>query len=150
MMTADALIPRLLAGERPGRPQPTSDQPELPARRPRDGAVDWRQPARSVYNTIRALTRPYPGAFSHVNGRCYRIWEAALLPSGLVTDGHRPGTVLGPVHSPRADACGLAVACDPGAILLLDLEDEDGVTLRGPHLSECPWAGKTWETPDAV
>src|SRR5438093_436529 len=63
------VVPRLLAGERPGRLQPAGDEPLLPRRRPADGRIDWGQPARAIYDFIRALTRPYPGAFSWLAGR---------------------------------------------------------------------------------
>src|SRR6266700_3070083 len=39
------LVPRLLAGEHPGRVQPAGDEPVLPRRRPADGRIDWRQPS---------------------------------------------------------------------------------------------------------
>ena len=143
-MILDAL-PALMSGERPARRQPAIDEPALPARRPEDGVIDWARPAMAVYDTIRALTRPYPGAFSWLTGRRYRIWDAALLPEALTASTQAPGTVLGPVWSPRAEACGLAVACWPGAVLLLELEDDAGAVLRGRRLSECPWTGHAWE-----
>src|SRR5207302_8104694 len=112
------LPPRLLAGERPGRPQPASEHPELPRRRPADGLIDWSRPSREVYDFIRALTRPYPGAFSWLDGTRWTVWQAALLLSGNGTTAPvEPGTVLGPLVSPVAEACGQMVACG---------EEEDG------------------------
>jgi methionyl-tRNA formyltransferase len=137
------LIPRLLAGERPGRPQPVSDDPILPRRRPEHGRIDWSQDARAVYNFIRALTRPYPGAFALLDGRRWRVWQAALFP-GAAPAGAAPGEVLGPVVSPSPDACGLAVACGRGVVILLELEDDDARVLRGPELSSQPWSGKVF------
>ena len=63
------ILPQLLAGERPGRPQERSTEPVLPRRRPADGRITWDCPAASVYDFIRALTRPYPGAFSSLDGK---------------------------------------------------------------------------------
>jgi methionyl-tRNA formyltransferase len=140
------LLPRLLAGEHPGTRQPPDNEPVLPRRRPADGKIDWGTPGRMVYDFIRALTRPYPGAFSHLDGRRWRIWQAALPQIPAVPDAE-PGQCVGPVWSPVDSACGQLVACGdgaPGAVLLLQLEDDDGAILRGRELSDQPWAGKRW------
>ncbi len=139
------VVPRLLAGERPGRPQAPTDEPVLPRRRPADGAIDWRAPDTQVYDFVRALTRPYPGAFGWLEGRRWTVWQAALLPLAATTH-ERPGEILGPMISPVDGACGQLVACGAGAIVLLELEGDDGTVLRGRLLSEQRWAGKTWNT----
>ncbi|MGH7559672.1 MAG: methionyl-tRNA formyltransferase [Gemmatimonadales bacterium] len=136
------LLPRLLAGERPGRPQPPSAEPLLPRRRPADGTIDWSRPAPAVYDFVRALTRPYPGAFSCLDGRRWRIWQAAL-PDGA-NGSREPGSILGPSVSPVDDACGLLVACGEGSVILLEVESPDGEVLRGRALSEQTWAGQRW------
>ena len=142
------ILPQLLAGERPGRPQERSTEPVLPRRRPADGRITWDCPAASVYDFIRALTRPYPGAFSSLDGKQWWIWEAALTPDhGRVGE---PGDVLGPVRSPAPSACGQLVACGSGALILLEVQDDAGTTLRGQTLSEQQWTGKRFETEAAV
>jgi methionyl-tRNA formyltransferase len=140
-----AVLPRLLAGERPCQPQIPTSEPVLPRRRPADGNVDWACPNRVVYDFVRGLTRPYPGAFSRLEGRQWRIWQAALLPAPPPdTPPPPPGAVLGRVVSPVADACGQLVACGQGAVVLLEIEGEDGAVLRGRALSEQHWTGKRW------
>jgi methionyl-tRNA formyltransferase len=142
------VLPRLLAGERPGRPQARGTEPVLPRRRPADGRITWDSAAEQVYDFIRALTRPYPGAFSSLDGKQWWIWEAALLPDrGSVGE---PGEVLGPVLSPTESACGQLVACGSGAVILLDVEDDAGTRLRGQSLSEQQWTGRRFETEAAV
>ena len=106
------------------RRQSDDGSPLLPRRRPEHGLLDWAQPARKVYDFVRALTRPYPGAFSGANGTRTIIWRSALLPvTGRLAE---PGTVLGQMVSDRPDACGLVVACSEGAVVLLEIEDADG------------------------
>ena len=139
------LMPRLLAGERPGRPQPHGDEPVLRRRRPADGRITWDCPAGMVYDFVRALTRPYPGAFSSLDGKQWWIWEAALTPDRGPIAGAAPGEILGPVVSPAQSACGQLVACGSGAVVLLDVEDDTGTRLRGQALSEQPWTGKCWQ-----
>jgi|SRR5882672_9696845 len=137
------LSDRLLAGDRPGVPQPHTADPVLPRRRPDDGLLDWRVPSTRVYDFVRALTRPYPGAFGRLEGRRLKVWQAALPPLGDATVAE-PGTCLGPVVSPEDNACGQLVACGQGAVVILEVEGEDGRVLRGRALSEEPWRGRTW------
>ncbi len=137
------LLPRLCRGERPATHQPAIAGPLLPRRRPADGRIDWGRPAPAVYDFVRALTRPYPGAFSRLDGRRWTVWQAVLLPDGASAAAH-PGRTLGSVVSPMPAACGQAVACATGTVVLLEVEAEDGTVLRGPPLSDQPWAGKVW------
>jgi methionyl-tRNA formyltransferase len=136
------LLPRLLRGERPGRPQPRSEEEVLPRRRPEHGRIDWSQDAPGVYNFIRALTRPYPGAFSSLDKEQWFVWQAALTPAEA-PPGSAPGEVLGPVFSPVPEACGQAVACGRGVVILLEVES-GGRVLRGQELSDQCWHGKVW------
>jgi len=136
---------RLLKGERPGTPQAHTDEPPLPRRRPADGLLDWRGPSNKVYDFVRALTRPYPGAFGRLGGERWTVWQAALPPLAA-SPVAEPGTCLGPVVSPIADACGQLVACGQGAVALLEVESEHGLVLKGHELAAADWQGKSWET----
>lgn len=69
-------LPGLLAGTAPRRPNELARGSYFGGRKPEDGRIDWTQPARRVYNLIRAVAPPYPGAFTDLpGGRC--IIEAA-------------------------------------------------------------------------
>jgi methionyl-tRNA formyltransferase len=137
------VVPRLAAGESVGLEQPHEDEPVLPRRRPRDGVVDWQQSAQQVYDFVRALTRPYPGAFSTLGGQRYLIWNAALVPAQL-SSGMDAGTCVGPIRSPVSEACGWVVACRTGDVLLLELEADDGTVLYGERLAEMSWSAMRW------
>jgi len=137
------LVPRLLADERPGRAQPNNGEPNLPGRRPKDGILNWSLKNAEVYDFVRALTKPYPGAFSWLNGRRWTIWQCALLPKGFSFDA-QPGETVGPIISPVEASCGQAVACGAGAIVLLELEDDNGEALNGRRLSDQDWSGSVW------
>lgn len=137
------LLPRLAIGERPGIAQTHLDEPLLPGRRPEDGKIDWSLGNSDLYNFIRALAQPYPGAFSSLDGKRWKIWQAALLP-GESTANYLPGQVIGAVYSPIAQACGQAVACGTGMIVLLEVEDENGQIVKGSQLSDLEWQGKVW------
>ena len=42
----------------------------------------------------------------------------------------------------------LVVACGAGAVVLLELQADDGTVLRGRELSDQPWTGKRWASED--
>lgn len=135
---------QLSKGVRPGLPQPETTEPLLPGRTPKDGVVDWRRGAPEVYNFIRALTRPYPGAFSTLDEMRWVLWQAALLPGRKFTGA--PGEIVGPMCSSLDGACGQVVACGEGSLVLLEVEDENGRMLRGHRLSEQDWTGRIWDS----
>jgi methionyl-tRNA formyltransferase len=72
----DELAPRLAAGERPARPQQHERATWLAHRRPEDGLIAWDQPAEAIWRQVRAVSRPYPGAFTPVDEGVMKIWRA--------------------------------------------------------------------------
>jgi len=61
-------------------------------RRPEDGRIDWTQSAVEIYNLIRAVANPYPGAYALLeNGEKMIIWWAKPEASRLE---NKPGDVL--------------------------------------------------------
>lgn len=62
----DRQLDNLLRGTPPRHEQDASLISYFGKRTPEDGRIDWDVPARSVFNLVRALTRPYPGAFTEV------------------------------------------------------------------------------------
>jgi methionyl-tRNA formyltransferase len=73
-------LPDILEGSAHGREQDESLATYFGRRRPEDGQIDWSKPARDVYNLVRALTHPFPGAFTFINGKKLFIWGAKPLP----------------------------------------------------------------------
>jgi len=47
-----------------------------PKRTPADGAIHWHDSTRDIYNLVRAVADPYPGAFTETDGEQVFIWEA--------------------------------------------------------------------------
>jgi len=45
-------------------------------RKPEDGRIDWNKSAVQIYNLIRGVTHPYPGAFTELQGEKLIIWSA--------------------------------------------------------------------------
>jgi methionyl-tRNA formyltransferase len=66
----------MLSGERVPRPQTSHGASWCAARTPDDGRIDWQQPAVRIHNFIRAQSRPYPGAFTSLDGNALHIWSS--------------------------------------------------------------------------
>ena len=104
----DRQLAALKAGTAPRRAQDEAAATYFGGRRPEDGRIDWRQPAQRVVDLVRAVAKPYPGAFTERNGRRLMVWRAR--PAG--TAGGRPGEVIS-VNPPR-------VAAGDGAVELIE------------------------------
>lgn len=72
----ESLLPRLLANETPRLVQDHSQASYLAHRRPEDGLIDWSCTADEIDRLIRAVTAPYPGAFTYLRDEKLTVWEA--------------------------------------------------------------------------
>ncbi len=68
--------PRLLDGTAARIPMDLKAGSYFGGRRPEDGRIDWNKSAVEIYNLIRGVTHPYPGAFTELNGEKIIIWSA--------------------------------------------------------------------------
>ena len=59
-------------------PQDNRDATYTRKRGEKDQIIDWDKGTLEIYNLVRALTHPYPGAFTFLNGRKLFIWQAKL------------------------------------------------------------------------
>ena len=76
----DELLPLLREGRAPRTPQDHTQASYFGGRRPADGEIDWTRSATDVRNLVRAVTRPYPGAFSHLGARKVLFWSVTEVP----------------------------------------------------------------------
>jgi methionyl-tRNA formyltransferase len=79
-------------GQVPRTPQDHSQATVFPRRTPEDGLIDWKKPAREVWNLVRAVAVPYPGAFSFVAGEKLVVWKAR--PATMADPRGVPGEIL--------------------------------------------------------
>lgn len=66
----------LCAGRAPRVPQDYDAGSFTCSRTPDDGFIDWTASTLEIYNRIRALAHPYPGAFTFYGGEKLIIWAA--------------------------------------------------------------------------
>jgi methionyl-tRNA formyltransferase len=74
-------LPALLDGTAPRRPQRHDGEAPLPKRTPAMGITNWNRPARAVHDWVRALTEPYPGAFTFLDDTQVMLWSSAVPPA---------------------------------------------------------------------
>jgi len=67
--------PLLRDGTAGRRPMNLSEGSYFGGRKPADGLIDWSKSAVQIYNLVRGVTHPYPGAFTWLNGRKVTIWQ---------------------------------------------------------------------------
>ena len=120
-------LPALLDGTAPRRRQGPSDGEVLPKRTPAMGVTDWARPAGAVHDWVRALTAPYPGAFSLWAGRKVMLWGSEV--GGAQPAGAAPGQVL------DVGAEGVSVATGTAALQVTSVSDPGG-----PAVPAAAWA----------
>lgn len=76
------VLPAVLAGEAPRLPNDLANGSYYGGRKPEDGRIDWSLPAERVYNLVRAVAPPYPGAFTDIGTERFIIARARLAPIG--------------------------------------------------------------------
>jgi methionyl-tRNA formyltransferase len=86
--------PQLCAGTAPRTVQDHARATYFGGRRPADGVIDWARSARQIYDLVRAVTHPYPGAFTTWRGRQLLVWWAKA-DGGAGASPAAPGTVVG-------------------------------------------------------
>lgn len=120
----DGLLPRIVAGTAPRQPQDKALASYFGGRTPADGEIDWTREASTIRDLVRAVTRPYPGAFSHIGNRKCTFWSVREAEG----ENGVPGTVLS--VSP------FLITCGTGAVEVLAGQDNNGITQSGPQLAE--------------
>jgi methionyl-tRNA formyltransferase len=121
----------LLAGTAVETPQDESQATYFSGRKPEDGRICWNQSSVEIFNLIRAVTDPYPGAFTDAGGARLMVWWAETDTPATRGRSGAPGEILS--VSP------LVVATGDGALELTRTE------WRGPEPSPTLRAGGTFD-----
>ena len=109
----DELLPLIKQGQIPRHSQDLKTGSYYGGRRPEDGRIDWNKSATVIYNLIRGVTRPYPGAYALTkNQEKVIIWWAEAQESNK-------STAAGSVETGTQD---VLVQTGKNAIKLLEIE----------------------------
>ena len=76
------------------------------------GKIDWTKNASEIHNLVRALS-PFPGAYTFLEGKTYKIWRAKVVEDDLSA---KPGEIM------RGDAGELLVGTGKGALSILEIQ----------------------------
>jgi methionyl-tRNA formyltransferase len=107
--------PLIASGRAPRFPQDHAAATRFGRRRPADGLIDWGSSAWRIYNLVRAVTHPFPGAFTYWGSRRVFVWEAR--PPRDRRHAGTPGQALG-VNALRS----LDVAAGDGVLEVTHLQ----------------------------
>ena len=104
-------------------------------RLPQDGMIDWQNDRKSIETLIRALGRPYRGAYTYLDGRKMIIWGAHIENAARVFEGGVPGRIAS-----HEKGVGVEVLTGDGPLLLKDVEmdgfqGDPGVIIRSSRVT---------------
>ncbi|MGQ9907270.1 MAG: methionyl-tRNA formyltransferase [Candidatus Flexifilum sp.] len=122
-------LPALINGTAPRIRQEHERATYTCKRLPEDNEIDWSADTGSIYNLIRAVTRPYPGAFTRFDGRKLIVWGARRLEVTPRYVGRIPGRV---VEIRRGE--GVVVLTGDGALLLTTIQVEGDSPARADEI----------------
>lgn len=74
------VLPKIMDGSIEPIKQNEDEATYLLKRTPEDGLIDWKEPVEKIHRLIRAVSKPYPGAFSYFDGKHKIIfWKADYI-----------------------------------------------------------------------
>ncbi|WP_368925877.1 bifunctional UDP-4-amino-4-deoxy-L-arabinose formyltransferase/UDP-glucuronic acid oxidase ArnA [Serratia marcescens] len=118
-------LPKLKNGTATFTKQDESQASYFGRRTAADGEILWRKSAKEINNLVRAVTEPYPGAFSYLGQRKLIVWRSRVLDT---QHDKQPGTVL--------STAPLVIACGEGALEIVAGQNESGLYVQGSRLAQ--------------
>ncbi|MDO9041427.1 MAG: bifunctional UDP-4-amino-4-deoxy-L-arabinose formyltransferase/UDP-glucuronic acid oxidase ArnA [Desulfocapsaceae bacterium] len=119
----EEMLPQIAQGTAPRIAQDKSLASYFGGRKPADGEIDWNKDADDIRNLVRAVTKPYPGAFSFLGNRKVIFWQVETLTENK---GAKPGTVIS--ENP------FVISCGQGAVAIKTGQTEKGLFLSANRL----------------
>ncbi len=87
-------LPAIVEGRAPRLANDIAAGSYFGARTAEDGRIDWHRTAADVYNLIRAVAPPYPGAFTDIGGTRIVVADARRERDGRPDPSARPGLAV--------------------------------------------------------
>ncbi|WP_339547027.1 bifunctional UDP-4-amino-4-deoxy-L-arabinose formyltransferase/UDP-glucuronic acid oxidase ArnA [Pseudomonas sp. RA_35y_Pfl2_P32] len=119
-------LPLLIQGKTSETAQDESRATVFGRRTAADGQLLWQQPAERLFNLVRAVTQPYPGAFCAVGEHKLIVWSAEVIKGNA---GLAPGRVIS--VDPLRIACG-----EDSLVITSGQRNDNGLFLSGPQLAD--------------
>jgi methionyl-tRNA formyltransferase len=123
-----AALEALASGKPAWRPQDKAERTYFHKRSERDSMIDWSWPAEDLERLVRALSDPYPRAFSFYRGERIEVTQAHVSDARY---GGTPGRVI-VQEGGGAVVCGTnAYRGDNHALVITGVRAPDGAEYRG-------------------
>lgn len=98
MICSKNLIRRLIAAYREGNIPIRTESKDFDSwygkRTAADGRIDFHERTRNIYNLIRGVAAPFPGAFAMLGGEKVTIWQAHPFDEMIDFSAYVPGEVI--------------------------------------------------------
>lgn len=120
----DNVLPLIKKNTHPRIRQDSSLASCFGKRGPKDGEINWNSTPSAIRNLVRAVTKPYPGAFSFAGNRKIIFWDVSVSNTEHNVD---PGTIVS--LSP------FEIAAIHGAVKINSGQLESGISLNGEQLA---------------
>lgn len=114
-------LPRLMNKQYQSREQVCDNPVYWRKRSYLDGVIDFRMAGEAIYNLVRALTKPYPGAQFKFKDKTITVWEIDVIDDSIQKN-YEPGRII------STSEYGPIIKCYDGAILLKEYEPK--ITLK--------------------
>lgn len=112
------VIPPILRGEHEFEDQ-EGEPTYYPKRTPDDGELHWGEPMDDIYNLVRAVTHPYPGAFTFHEGTRVDIWAVRPFSTDFAHDA-APGEIVAAFHTDE-----FVVSTPDGSVVVTEWEADN-------------------------
>lgn len=93
-------------------------------RTPEDGMINWHWDSLKIYNTIRALSDPYPGAFSLYRNKKIIIQQARIPTKQKNYVGRIPGRIV------KLNQDSIEVLTGNGMLEIVEIETANGIRIN--------------------
>jgi methionyl-tRNA formyltransferase len=113
---------KILEGKLKAKDQPHNEATVSEKIKKQDGKISWQKGAKIIDQQIRAYN-PWPIAFTHIDGRYLRIWEAEV--STDKKNYNEPGAVI------HCDHKGMVVSTGKGNLLIKTIQLEGKKAISG-------------------
>src|SRR3989344_5386210 len=106
-------LDELEKGSLKAKPQDSKKVILAPKLTKENGHLNWQEPAKTLYNKIRAM-EPWPGTFCRFNNKILKIFQVNIVKNETPA---KPGTIINAEN-------GITVACGQDALSLLEVQLE--------------------------
>jgi UDP-4-amino-4-deoxy-L-arabinose formyltransferase / UDP-glucuronic acid dehydrogenase (UDP-4-keto-hexauronic acid decarboxylating) len=119
------ILPKIADGTAPKISQESSKASYFGGRKPEDGEINWNDSAEKTRNLVRAVTLPWPGAYSFIGtNKCF-FWDVEVVEDNK---GKTGGTIV--CSDP------LIISCGKGAIKVNFAQSDNGVYSTGKQFAQ--------------